>query len=205
MNLYPLNFRQSLSLLYLIIAPVARPPNRSLLLGAFKDILRLHLGHVNSTEPNSDPDPILASLNTVKCSNNRRTFSGPRKPYWVAPPFPLFRMPSCRFINCNGLSLDFPDQTPSIVNQQKPTIASSHSIGSHCLAITLLNLPTMFCGCGMAFGLRKKNRRDETTEGVSGDAPRMIDISPWTFDVKSQASILDAGLVLCFAPQTNYV
>lgn len=34
----------------------------------------------------------------------------------------------------------------------------------------------MFCGYSMAFGLGKKNRRKETTEGVSEEAPRIIDI-----------------------------
>ena len=34
----------------------------------------------------------------------------------------------------------------------------------------------MFCGCGMAFGLRKKYRREEATEGVCDEAPRIIDI-----------------------------
>ncbi|KAL2043474.1 hypothetical protein N7G274_003781 [Stereocaulon virgatum] len=34
----------------------------------------------------------------------------------------------------------------------------------------------MFCGCGMAFGLRKKTRRKEATEGVSEEAPHIIDI-----------------------------
>ncbi len=44
-------------------------------------------------EPSSDPDPILATLNTVECSNNQRPFSGPREPHWVAPPFP----PLCEY------------------------------------------------------------------------------------------------------------